>query len=117
MFVSFPIEKGCIQGRSILIALMFYKTQLTERPSLKTYSHRLDMDFLLFQCLLCMKYIFLKRLKRSGWQMVKPLPTMKLLASICSTTFYLYSITNIVSELCRVNGKSKDALVLSIHRT
>ncbi len=56
-------------------------------------------------------------LKRSGWQMVKPLPTMKLLTSICSTTFYLYSITNIVSELCRVNGKSKDALVLSIHRT
>lgn len=49
--------------------------------------------------------------------MVKPLPTMKLLTSICSTTFYLYSITNIISELCRVNGKSKDALVLSIHRT
>ena len=48
--------------------------------------------------------------------MAKPSPTMKLLTSICSTTFYLYSITNIVSELCRVNGKSKDALVLSIHR-
>ena len=49
--------------------------------------------------------------------MEKPSPTMKLLILICCTTFYLYSITNIVRELCRVNGKSKDALVLSIHRT
>lgn len=56
-------------------------------------------------------------LKRSGWQMAKPSPTMKLLTLICCTMFYLNSITNIVSELCRVNGKSKDALVLSIHRT
>lgn len=56
-------------------------------------------------------------LKRSGWQMAKPLPTMKFLTLICCTTFYLYSITNTVGELCRVNGKSKDALVLSIHRT
>lgn len=55
--------------------------------------------------------------EQSGWQMAKPLPTMKFLTLICCTTFYLYSITNTVGELCRVNGKSKDALVLSIHRT